>query len=315
MSSEYIYDDKDFKVKRSRRGAKRIILALMTGLVGSVSLAVLYYFVFSLFFSTDVERKLRQENRMYEKIYPEMEKKDRLLADVVVGLQMRDDEIYDEIFQTKAPNMERLMSVNFLASDTLKDDDIASWTADRIAVLRSCTDRVEENFRRIFSLAAEPDFVLPPMTPPVKNFDCTQVGATIGSKISPFYKVKVAHSGLDILVPEGTKVYASGKGVVSNVKRSVRSGGNSVEVTHEGGYVTVYSHLDAIKVGKGRRVTEDSVLGTVGNSGFSFAPHLHYELYRDGKLMDPVNYMFRTLDPYEYADVMIMAVSTGQSMD
>lgn len=315
MSPKYIYDDKQVRFRKDRT-IKGMLLRGLKYLLVSLALAGLYYGIFSLLFSTDTERRLRQENRMYKKIYPEMEKKDRLLSDVVAGLQMRDDEIYKTVFHTRAPNVERLSSVDFLAGeDTLKDADIVAYTKDRLDLLDACVRDVEYNFSRILEKCTEDDFMMPPMHFPLKGFSYAQTGASVGAKINPFYKVKVEHHGLDMIAQTGTPVYASGKGLVTAVKRSGRGLGNVVEITHEGGYVTRYAHLDKISVARGRKVDEHTVVGEVGTSGMTIAPHLHYEIEKDGELLDPVNYFFGEVDPYAYADILIMSVTTGQSMD
>lgn len=316
MSPKYIYDDKQVKFRRSTRTFRSVVSRVLKYFLVSVALAVVYYAIFSLLFSTDTERRLRQENRMYSKVYPEMVRKDRMLSDVVAGLQMRDDEIYKAIFHTEAPNVERLSSVDFLAGgDTLRDADIVAITSDKLDMLEDCVGRVERNFREIVGRCSEEDFVMPPMKFPIKGFSYTQTGATTGAKINPFYKVKVEHHGLDMIAHTGTEVYSSGKGVVSAVKRSGRGRGNVVEITHDGGYVTRYAHLDDILVRRGSKVDEQTLIGHVGTSGMTIAPHLHYEVLKDGRTLDPVNYFFGEVDPYAYADILIMSVTTGQSMD
>lgn len=316
MSPKYVYDDSQVKFRKARRTFKGIAFRVLKYFFLSVALAAVYYALFSLVFSTDTERRLRQENRLYSKVYPEMVKKDRLLSDVVSGLQMRDDEIYRAIFHTEAPNMERLSSVDFLAGgDTLKDADIVAITADKLDMLESYAEDIESDFRKILRRCSDVDFVMPPMNPPIKGFGYTQTGATVGEKINPFYKVKVEHHGLDMIAHAGAEVYASGKGVVSGITRSGRGLGNVVEITHEGGYVSRYAHLEDIRVRRGSSVDEHTVIGHVGTSGMTIAPHLHYEVEKDGRILDPVNYFFGEVGPYEYADILVMSVMTGQSMD
>ena len=316
MSPKYIYDDRQVKFRRSTRTFRSVIMNVIKYFFVSIALAAVYYALFSLVFSTDTERRLRQENRMYSKIYPEMERKDRLLSDVVTGLQMRDDEIYKAVFHTEAPNVERLSSVDFLAGgDTLRDADIVALTSEKLDLLEECVTRVERNFGAVLDRCAVDGFIMPPMRSPLKGFNYTQTGATTGQKINPFYKVNVEHHGLDMIAHSGTEVYSSGPGVVSSVTRSRRGSGNVVEITHAGGYITRYAHLDDILVRKGARVDEETVIGHVGTSGMTMAPHLHYEVEKDGKILDPVNYFFGDVDPYSYADILIMSVTTGQSMD
>ena len=96
---------------------------------------------------------------------------------------------------------------------------------------------------------------------------------------------------------------------------SSKKSGSTVEITHEGGYVSVYAHLESRSVRRGQRVEAGQQIGTVGMSGRSFAPHLHYELHLNGRTLDPVNYFFGSVTPAEYANMLYMSVNTEQSMD
>jgi len=316
MSKKYIYDDKQVRFKAPGNPVSGILLKCLKYFAVSIAFAVVSYGLFALVFSTDQERKLRQENRMYSKIYPEMEQKDRLLSDVVSGLQLRDNEIYGEIFHTQAPTVGGLSSVDFLAvSDTIADEDIAELVGNKVDVLMMRSAKVEDNFRRVFEKISGDGFVMPPMSLPVKGFNYAQTGASTGQKISPFYKVNVEHHGLDMIVHIGTPVYATAAGTVTELVRSGKGSGNVVGITHDGGYVTRYAHLQDISVFKGKAVEPGTLVGHSGMSGTAFAPHLHYEVYKDGVILDPVNYFFHDVTPNEYADIVIMSVSVNQSMD
>ena len=157
--------------------------------------------------------------------------------------------------------------------------------------------------------------MMPPMTNPLKNYSFAQTGASVGDKINPFYKVSIRHNGLDMIAPSGEPVYASADGVVRNVIRSRKGLGNVVEIDHGNGYVTRYAHLADVEVRKGRKVKRGNRIGYVGVSGNSFAPHLHYEVVRDTLILDPVNHLFASVTPEEYMNILVMSVSTGQSMD
>ena len=118
-----------------------------------------------------------------------------------------------------------------------------------------------------------------------------------------------------MISPSGEPVYAAADGVVSNVIRSRKGLGNVVEIDHGNGYMTRYAHLADIEVRKGRKLTRGTRIGYVGVSGNSFAPHLHYEVIRDTVVLDPVNHMFASVTPEEYVNMLVMSVTTGQSMD
>ncbi len=316
MSPNYIFDKDDIRFRKRKISVWAVLRKVLVFLAASVSMAVLYYLIFSLIFSTDEEKRLKQENRMYAQEYPQLEEKERMLSDVVDGLKVRDDMIYEEIFHASAPDMDPLNSIDFLSGyDSFHDEDIVLYSASKLELAAASADRVEENFRRIAEVIGQEGYSLPPMTNPLKNYSFAQTGASVGSRINPFYKVPMQHDGLDMIAPSGEPVYAVADGTVKDVTRSRKGLGNVVEIDHGNGYVTRYAHLADVEVRKGRKLTRGTRIGYVGVSGNSFAPHLHYEVIRDTVVMDPVNHMFASVTPEEYVNMLVMSVTTGQSMD
>ena len=253
---------------------------------------------------------------MYEREFPALEEKEQLVSDVIEGLMLKDDRIYEEIFHTSAPNMDPLSTIGFLSGmDSIPDSDIVLYADRKITGVEASAEKVEENFRRVMQALSDSGFVMPPMSNPLDDFSFAQTGASVGDKINPFYKVSIRHNGLDMIAPAGQPVHASADGVVSNITRSRKGLGNVVEIDHGNGYTTRYAHLADIEVSKGRKVKKGTRIGYVGVSGNSFAPHLHYEVLRDTVILDPVNHMFASVGPEEYANMLVMSVVTGQSMD
>lgn len=315
MSKGYIFD-KDLKFRKARTSVWAVLRRILMFFVTTLSLTVLYYVVFALFFSTDTEKRLRDENRMYAREFPGLEAKERLLSDVVDGLQLKDNSIYEEIFHTSAPNMDPVSSLGFLMDlDSIPDTEIVAFSEDKLNALDREADVVEENFRQIFAAIRDSGFVMPPMTNPLGDFSFAQTGASVGDRINPFYKVPIRHNGLDLIAPAGEPVHASADGVVSEVIRSRKGLGNVVVINHGNGYFTRYAHLADVEVRRGMKVQKGKRIGYVGVSGNSFAPHLHYEVLRDTVVLDPVNHFFASVSPDEFVNMLIMSASTGQSMD
>ena len=316
MAKQYEFDKKHFKFLKPKTSVWVILRKAFLWFIASLSMAVLYYVIFALFFSTDEERRLKNENRMYAKEYPLLEEREQMLSEVVEGLSVRDDRIYEEIFHTSAPNMDPGASIDYLFGlDSIPDGDIVKRSEARLDVLKGRAADVESDFRAIIDRLKGGECVVPPMSNPLKDFSFAQTGASVGERINPFYKVKIMHNGLDLIAPAGDPVHAAGDGVVTEVVKSRKGLGNVVTITHKGGYKTRYAHLADIEVRKGNRVKKGKVIGYVGVSGNSFAPHLHYEVCRDTSVMDPVHYMFESVTPDEYVNMLIMSASTGQSMD
>lgn len=316
MRQGYFLDKNDIKVKKKRTSPWIILRKTLVFILATMSAAVIYYIIFALIFSTGEEQKLKNENRLYSQEYPELARKEALLSDVIEGLQLKDDRIYEEIFKTAAPNVDPMESIDFMPGfETLPDMDLVKYTDRKLGVLDEAGVRVDENFEAIMKAVTDSGFVMPPMHNPLKDFSFAQTGASVGYKINPFYKVEIQHNGLDMIASSGVPVYASADGVVSKVTRSRKGLGNVVEIDHGNGYKTRYAHLSDVVAVKGRKVKRGTHIGNVGMSGSSFAPHLHYEVVRDTVALDPVNHLFATVTPEEYMNILVMSITTGQSMD
>lgn len=317
MSSRYVIDKDNFKIRKIRPTFGAVARRCLKYLVVSIALAVLYYAVFALMFSTDTERKLKSENRMYEKLYLGMVEKEALLGDVVYDLSGRDNSIYEEIFHSPAPGSPDFGYANFAAvGDSISSDEgIVLYTEARLADAVRSASRVSESLDYIIRRCAGIKDSMPPLSLPIKDFIFAQTGASKGMKLNPFYKVNSRHDGLDFVIPSGTSVYAVADGTVTDVRRSRKGEGNVVEIDHGNGYVTRYAHLQEIHVRKGKTVTKGDRIGLSGMSGKAFAPHLHYEVWRDTTAMDPLNFFFASLGPSEYVEMMALGTSIVQSMD
>lgn len=316
MKNEHFEIDKNLNFRASTRTVWHVLKSVLIYVVATVSLAVFYYIVFALLISTDSEKRIIKENRLYEKTYQDMLDRERLLSDAIDGLSVKDNQIYDEIFHAPAPEMDPLLSEDYLSvADSIPDSYMVKYAAEKIASVESTASKVEANFRRIMEIASAQNSVLPPMSLPLKELSYAQVGASMGMKMNPFYKVESMHQGLDLIAPQGDPVLAVCDGTVTDVINSRKGLGNVVEITHAGGYVTRYAHLADITVSRGQKVALGKVIAKVGISGNSFAPHLHFEVIKDGTHMDPVDYFYGSVTPDEYAGMKFMASRTGQSLD
>ena len=311
----FTFDNENFHFGEVPRKVGRTVLTIVVYFLLTFTLAVLVYLAFALLFRTDTERRLRQEIRMYERLYPGLEEREQLVGDAIANLQHKDNEIYDLVFHSGAPNLDPMADRSALQlADSIPVHRLVDYTRDKADSLLQRTSAVDSAFLRIFRALSDKDLVLPPMILPIRDITYPQIGASSGRKINPFYKAYVYHEGLDLIVTRGTPVLATGDGVVTSAT-SNRATGNTVRIEHAGGYETVYAHLESMNVTAGQRVRAGQRIGNVGMSGQAFAPHLHYEVRRDGKAMDPVGYFFASVTPAEYANMLYMSVNTQQSMD
>lgn len=315
MSREQYEIDRNLRFRRSTRTIWNVVKSVVKYAVATVSLAIVYYIAFALVFNTDAERRLIRENRLYERTYRDMLERERLLSDVIAGLELKDNQIYEDIFHAEAPKLESLLEDDYLSAvDSIPDSEMVRYVEGKVGKVSAGADRVEMNFRRMLAAAARGG-ALPPVSLPLDTMSFAQVGASTGQKVNPFYKVETAHNGLDLIAPQGDPVLAVADGTVTAVETSRKGQGNVVEITHEGGYVTRYAHLSDIKVSRGQRVQRGRRIASVGISGNSFAPHLHFELLKDGVYLDPSAFLFAGVSPEGYMGMRLMASRTGQSLD
>ena len=120
---------------------------------------------------------------------------------------------------------------------------------------------------------------------------------------------------MDFTAKTGTPIYATGDGVVKSADNSLSGYGNHIEIKHGFGYLTLYGHLSKYKVRRGQRVKRGDIIGYVGSTGRSEAPHLHYEVHKDGKTVNPINFYYGNLSPEEFEAMQRAAQIEGQSLD
>ncbi len=317
---KYRFNREQLKFVEDRIGLKGWVKRAVRYFVLSVLIAVFYYLIVSLFFNTEQERRLARENELMEREYERLQEKIEVLDNTVKNLQFKDREIYRQIFDADPPAFSQ--SGNYEAEffgriDTTRNDMIVGYSRDKIAVMeaeaKSVDNAIEfitgELYRLGDSVARIPSII------PLRDFSIGQTGASVGQKINPFYKNVAMHSGIDLLGATGTDILAAADGVVELVVRKGKKAGNVIAINHGNGYVTRYMHVGDILVRQRQKVTQGTVIGRVGLSGMSFAPHLHYEVVYNGENMDPVYYFFSDLTPALFKEMVIITSNTGQSLD
>lgn len=285
-------------------------------LIASASMAIVLYLLFALVFSSQEERLLQKENRLYAARYKEMKAQEKLIGDVIEGLLDKDDAIYRTLFEAAPPMIDAVTAAELIAdSDSLSESFYLTSAATKSGSLMKMASNVDRSWEEIFRILSEKREVVPPLSMPLKDISYVQTGASTGLRHNPVYKVQLQHDGLDLIVPQGAPVYASADGIVTKVTSSRKGLGNTVTIDHRNGYFTRYCLLGEVNAVQGRSVKRGQKIGSVGISTQVAAPHLHYEVLRDTVVLDPVNYLFASLSPEEYARMMMISVNTSQSMD
>lgn len=154
-----------------------------------------------------------------------------------------------------------------------------------------------------------------PAIQPISNKDLTRIASGFGYRVHPIYKTTMLHTGLDFTAPVKTEIYATGNGVVEKVEYDGRGYGNNVIINHGYGYETLYGHMSKINVRPGQKINRGDVIGFVGNTGSSTGPHLHYEVIKNDRKINPINFFYNDLTPEQYEKMLIISSQQNQSFD
>jgi murein DD-endopeptidase MepM/ murein hydrolase activator NlpD len=296
-------------------------LGIAIHLLAFVGLAALYYVGFSLFFDTPLEYSLKRTNVVLQREYDRLSQRLDTLDRVLVNVAARDRNIFRILFEAEPYDFgkeesnklnahENLLSMSNKQLGRLFVDEGMSGFEKRLAAMAAVDARLKEQ------IATYGDYLnYIPAIQPVVNQDLTLLTASYGMRIQPFYKHLTSHQGVDYTVPEGSRVFATADGVASEVIERSTSFGKCLIIDHSNGYKTEFHHLSRIDVVKGQRVRRGDIIALSGNTGLSFAPHLHYEVQYKGMRVDPVHYFFMELSPEQYERIMTIARSGMQSFD
>ncbi|MDR0792531.1 MAG: M23 family metallopeptidase [Chitinophagaceae bacterium] len=154
-----------------------------------------------------------------------------------------------------------------------------------------------------------------PAIQPVNNKDLKHIASGFGYRIDPVYKVVKFHAGLDFAAPIGTPIYATADGVVTRADFNAGGYGNHIIIDHGYGYETLYGHMYKMKATVGEHVKRGEVIGYVGSTGKSTGPHCHYEVHKNGKIMNPIYFFYNDLTPEQYDRILKLANTANQSLD
>lgn len=292
-------------------------------LVLGLFFAAIILLVAYTFFDSPKEKMLRRENaflkNQYELLNKDLERVERVLADI----ENRDDNIYRTIFEAE-PIAESVRQVG--VGGINRYNYLSGYpVSDLVIDTRYQLDRLEKrlyiqskSFDEVIDLAKNKEEMLAsiPAIQPVNNNELKRMASGFGNRIHPLYKVWKMHWGMDFSAPVGTDIYATGDGVIKEANiRNKRGYGKYVVIDHGFGYETLYAHMSKINVRKGQKIKRGEVIGQVGNTGTSSAPHLHYEVIKDGQKINPINFFFNDLSPEEYDRMIEMSSHANQSFD
>lgn len=320
---KYYYDTESCKYERVKVSSWDIVLNSLGFLSFSLILAVGIFYTYNLYFQSPVEARLEKENEELKYYYELLQKEIVEATDMLASLQERDDNVYRVIFEAEPipPSIRDagVGGVNRYRELTSKGLERSDLIVDVHKVLDKLKKQMyiqTKSYDELLDMAANKErfFAAMPAIQPVSNKELKRLSSGYGNRIDPILKTKKMHWGVDFSAPKGTPIYSTGDGVVKIVRSSLGGYGRQVEIDHGYGYITKYAHMEMYNVKKGQKVKRGECIGYVGNSGKSTAPHLHYEVRKDGKKINPVHYFYQDLNPSEYEEILRLASIENQAL-
>ena len=322
---KYKFNPDTLNYERIGNSIKEKITKIIAFFSSSLVFSLVWVGIVIYFYETPRTKALQRENQellsQYELLLKDLDRVENVLTD----LQQRDDNIYRVIFETD-PIPSTIRKAGFGGTnkyshlENLSNSALVIEAARKLDVLSKEAYIQSKSFDEVMKLALNKEEMLSgiPAIQPITNKDLKRTASGWGYRIHPIYKVRKMHWGMDFTAPVGTPVYATGNGKVTELAGSV-SGysdlGHYVKVNHGWGYETVYAHLSKYNVKAGQEVKRGDIIGYVGNTGASTAPHLHYEVHKDGQRVNPALYYFKDLSAEEFDRIIAISSNIGQTLD
>lgn len=321
---KYYYDTETCKYERIKVSKWDIVLNSMGFLTISLLLAVGLVFVFNKYFESPKEIILKKENSELKLHYDILDKEMNDVKEMLSILEDRDDNVYRVIFEAE-PIPDNVRSAG--TGGTEKYTSLLDEGLEQEKMIVSNYDRIDRLKRQMYIQTRSYDEVIQsalnkadmlaamPAIQPITNKGLSRLASGFGYRIHPIYKVKKMHWGIDFSAPRGTPIYATGDGKVRLAKKSyLKTGyGNQVEIDHGYGFKTKYAHMQTFVVKRGENIKRGQLIGYVGSSGGSTAPHVHYEIIKNGKKINPIQYIINVSDD-EYKILHELASRENQSL-
>ncbi len=318
----YRFDHKTLSYDKIVLSGKQKFYRFLTYFMATLIIAVIYNLIFIVFFDTPKEKGLIRENQQLATQYKILNNRFDLVEKTLEDLQKRDDNIYRVIFEAE-PIPPSVRSAGFGGTNRYidlqgyKNSELVTETAQRLDKITKQLYVQTKSYDEVIELAKNKERMVAcvPAIMPIANNDLRRTASGWGWRIHPIYKIRKFHYGMDFTAPTGTEIYATGDGTVETVENSLRGYGKRIVIDHGFGYKSLYAHLNGFNVRRGQKVKRGEVIGFVGSSGTSTAPHLHYEVFKNGQKVNPVHYYFNDLSPEEFDKMIFISSNSGQSFD
>ncbi|GAA4269360.1 M23 family metallopeptidase [Hyunsoonleella aestuarii] len=319
---KYYYDPESLSYRKIERKKRTTLKYASMFIIASALFGFVFVFISSQYIESPKEKALKRELQNMQLQYSLLNKKMDHAEAVLENIEDRDNNIYRVYFEAN-PIPEEQRKAGFGGINRYKDlegydnSKLIVESSKRLDILQKQIVVQSRSLDEIAKLAEEKEKLLAaiPAIQPVNNKDLSRMASGYGMRSDPFTKARKMHWGMDFTAPRGTPVYASGDGIVTRADAGATGYGRHIRIDHGYGYVSLYAHLYKYNVKKNQRVKRGDLIGFVGSTGRSQAPHLHYEIFKDGQRINPINFYYGSLTAEEFAELLEDASVENQSLD
>lgn len=321
---KYYYDPdtlsyRKIEPKKTRKYRNVLFFVLGSGIFGFIALILLLN---TNLLNTPKELSLQREVKNYELQFELLDKKMEQIEQVLSNMEDRDNNIYRIYFEANPiPEEQRRAGFGginrYKSLEGFNNSEMIISTTRRLDIIQKQMVIQSKSLDEIAKLAEEKEKLLAaiPAIQPINNDELTRMASGFGWRSDPFTKARKMHWGMDFTARKGIPIYATGDGVVKRADNSASGYGKHVRIDHGYGYMTLYAHLSKYNVKRRQKVKRGDLIGFVGSTGRSEAPHLHYEVWKDGGRINPINFYYGSLTPEEFENMLKYANQENQSLD
>jgi murein DD-endopeptidase MepM/ murein hydrolase activator NlpD len=319
---KYYYNTHTLRYEKLETPLRVRLLQLFGFIAASIVTGIIIFAIAFRYIDSPKEKLLRQQNDDLRQNYSIMQERLKQLELQMDEIANRDNTVYRSIFEAKpipdsarVREMEKRKEVQ-LVQGMGSTELVKNMTAqlNNLALRMAYQERSFDEITKMVKNKAQLLASIPAIQP-ISNKTLTRIASGYGYRIDPIYKDRRAHMGMDFTAPQGTPIYATADGVVSDAGFNTGGFGNRVVLNHGNNYETLYGHMYRIKARVGQRVKRGEVIGYVGNTGKSSGPHCHYEVHHRGTPVNPIYYFYNDLTPAQFDRLLKLAAASNQSMD
>ena len=319
---KYHYDPETLSYREIERKRGKTITYGFVFLLASALFGFLFVAIASQFIQSPKERILKRELANMELQYELLNSRIETAFSALESVEERDNSIYRLYFESN-PIPEEQRRAGFGGVNRYKkyegydNSKLIIQSNKQLDILQKAIVVQSKSLDEIAILADDKEKFLAsiPAIQPVRNKDLKRMASGYGYRTDPFTKIRKFHSGMDFTAPRGTPIYATGDGLVTRADNKSTGYGNHIRIDHGYGYMSLYAHLYRYNVRANQKVKRGDLIGYVGSTGRSQAPHLHYEVFKDKERINPINFYYGNLTAAEYASLLQKASLENQSLD